>query len=161
MGANVARMSIGTVKAILGAVAIGLLMSPYSAMASVVPPIRHGAWLSLREFPTAINSGNYEIIRKRLSPDSVVIVDSDNIRARGADGIIAYLNEWFRNSNQVKSVYAGADSVMFFVERKTAPDKPWDKAYVMIVSFHGDEDVVRSIRIIPRNPNVSQTISQP
>jgi len=153
-------MSIGTAKAILVAVAIGLFMSPYSATASVVPPIRHGAWLSLHEFPTAINSGNYEIIRKRLSPETVVIVDSDNVRAKGADGIIAYLNEWFRAGNQVKSIYAGADSVMFFVER-IASDRPWDKAYVMIVSFHGDEDAALSIRIIPHNPTIPQVIPQP
>jgi len=100
--------------------------------------------------PLAISKGKYAIVEDLLTSKTIISSDDGKILAKGGVEAIAYLDRWYGSNNRVVSTYTGYASLVIQVER--AVDRPWNKAYAMIISCVSGK-IVR-IMIINRNPNM-------
>ncbi len=124
-----------------------------SALASPVPPIENGVWLSRQALPSAIEGGDFSTIRDLLAPDVVLTTDEGKIVVSGPEAVAQHLGRWYAGPSHVVSTYVGYASLLIAVERET--DRPWDKAYTMVVTCKAGK--ISTIMIVQKNPNFAST----
>jgi hypothetical protein len=123
---------------------------PGAVHASIIPPVSEGVWHAEKVLPAAIESGDFSQIDELLTSEAVVLSDDGKILARGPKEITEYFHHWYAKGNHVSEIYPGYASVIVFVTRET--DRPWDKAYAMVVTCSATK-IIR-IMMVNRNPNM-------